>query len=99
MNSWWRCRCMLRAMTMPSRTLSAAKSCGALLLVVVLHGAQPSPLHGQDRQGPVQCLGLRYFINRLHDGVGGRIDVKPDDITQLSTNVRSLESLNCRQRG
>ena len=54
-----------------------------LRLVVVGHGGTASFLQRQARLGPVQRLYLRLFIDRQHHGMGGRRDVKPDDIVQF----------------
>ena len=37
----------------------------------------------QDRLGPVKRLDLALLVNRQHDGVGWRIDIKSDHIAQL----------------
>ena len=70
----------------------------AIALVVVGHDAEPAVLHGQAGLGAVERLDLALLVDRQHDGVRRRVDVKADHVAQLATNCGSLESLNCRQR-
>ena len=69
---------------------------GSVALVVVGHSAQTPLLHGQARLGAVERLDLAFLVYGQDDGVGGRIDVKPNDIAQFATKFGSFESLNCR---
>ena len=68
-------------------------------LVFVGHRASAAFLHRHAGLGAVEGLDLRLLMDREHDGMGGRIDIEPDNITtsrSLSMNFGSLESLNCR---
>jgi hypothetical protein len=69
-----------------------------MALVVVRQGSEPPLLHGQAGLGAVERLNLRLLVQRQHDSVRRRIDVKPTTSRSLSANFGSLESLNCRQR-
>ena len=66
---------------------------GAVALVVVRHGAAAALLHRQARLGAVQRLDLALLVDRQHDGVGGRIDVEPDDVAQLGGELRIVGQL------
>ena len=55
----------------------------AVPLVVVRHGPGAALLHGQTRLGAVERLNLALLVDRQDDGVGRRIDIKPDDVAQL----------------
>jgi hypothetical protein len=56
---------------------------GAVTLVIVGHRAGATLLHRQAGLGAVERLDLALLINRQHDGVVRRIDIKPDDVAQL----------------
>src|SRR6476620_5849840 len=85
---------MLRPMTVPSRTLSAAnRGRGAMALVVVRHGAEPALLQRQARLGAIESLDLALLVERKHDGVGRRIDIEPDHVAQLVDEVRIVREL------
>src|SRR5258707_14007834 len=89
MNSWCRWRCILRPMTVPSRTLRAANRCRrAMTLVVVGHRPGAALLHWQAGLGAVERLDLALFIDREDDGMGGRINIKTDDVAQLVDEAR-----------
>jgi len=62
--------------------------CGAVALIIMHHGSAPARLQRQTRLGAVECLDLRLLIDRKHDGMGGRIDVEPNDILQLGHKLR-----------
>ena len=62
----------------------------AVALVVMGHCAASAPLHRQARLGAVDGLDLRLFVDREDDGVGGRIDIKLDNIAQLVDKLRVL---------
>ncbi len=54
--------------------------CGrAVALVVVRHRAGAAALHGR----VVERLDLALLVDRQHHRVGGRIDVEPDDLSDL----------------
>jgi hypothetical protein len=57
------------------------------------HCAGSAPLHRQARLGAVDGLDLRLFVDREDDGVGGRIDIKPDNIAQLVDKLRVFGEL------
>src|SRR6476620_3935066 len=85
---------MLRPMTVPSRTLSAAnRGRGAMALVVVRHGAEPALLQRQARLGAIESLDLALLVERKHDGVGRRIDIEPDHVAQFVDEVRIVREL------
>ena len=66
---------------------------GAVALVVVGHGAEAPLLHRQARLGAVERLDLRFLVDREDDGMGRRIDVKPDDIAQFADEVGIVREL------
>ena len=67
--------------------------CGSVALVVVSHGAKTPSLHGQARLGAVERLNLAFLVDGQDDGVGGRIDVKPDDIAQFADEIGVVREL------
>ena len=67
---------------------SSEKRRCAVALVVVGHRAGATFLHRQAGLGAVEGLDLRLLIDRKHDGVGGRIDIEPDNIEPITTYVR-----------
>ena len=67
--------------------------CGAVAFVIVGHGSGASLLHRQAGLGTIQRLDLALLVDREHDGVLGRIDVEPDNVTQLSHEVRVVRQL------
>ena len=67
--------------------------CCSIAFVVMGHGAETPFLHRQSRLGAVQRLDLAFLIDGQDDGVGGRIDVKPNNITQFSDEVRVVREL------
>ena len=72
---------------------------GAVALIVVGHGAGTPLLDRQARLGAVESLDLALLVDREHDGMGGRIDIEPDDLAQLvGEGLGSLESLKGRMR-
>jgi hypothetical protein len=54
--------------------------CGAVPLVVVGHRATAAGLERQPGLSAVECLDLRFFVNRQHHRVRRRINVEPDDV-------------------
>jgi hypothetical protein len=62
-------------------------------LVIVGHCAAAATLHRQSRLGAVQCLDLRLLIDRQHQRVLRRIDVKADDILHLRGKFRIARQL------
>ena len=65
----------------------------SVALVVVGHRASTASLHRQARLGAVEGLDLRLLIDREHDGMGGRIDIEPDNIAQLVDELRVVGEL------
>jgi len=65
----------------------------AVAFVIVGHGSEPPFLHWQPRLGTVERLDLALLVDRQHHGVGGRIDVEPDDVTQLGGELWVLGKL------
>ena len=65
----------------------------AVALVVVGHRAGSALLHRQAGLGAVEGLDLRLFVDREDDGMGGRIDIKPDNIAQLVDELRVVGEL------
>ena len=64
--------------------------------VVVGHRAG-GPFLWQAGLSAVERLDLRLFVDREDDGMGGRIDIKPDHVAQLVDELRvvgELELLN-----
>ena len=55
----------------------------AVALLVMGHGAGPALLHWQAGLGAIEGLYLRLFVDREDDGMGGRVDIEPDNIAQL----------------
>ena len=69
--------------------VESSKQCRcAVALVVMGHGAGPTLLHGQAGLGAVEGLDLRLFVDREDDGMGGRVDIEPDNIAQLVDELR-----------
>ena len=66
---------------------------GAVPFVVMRHGAEPPLLQRQARLGAIERLNLALFVDRKHDGVGGRIDIEPDDVAQLVDEVWIVREL------
>ena len=46
------------------------------------HGGDTPLLQGQARLGAVERLDLAILVDREHDGMLGRIDIKPDHVMQ-----------------
>ena len=65
----------------------------AVALVIVGHRAGAAFLHRQAGLGAVEGLDLRLLIDREHDGMGGRIDIEPDNIAQLVDELRVVGEL------
>src|SRR3984957_13008258 len=66
---------------------------GAVALVIVRHGAEPTLLQRQARLGAVEGLDLGLLVDRQHDGVGRRIDIESDHIAQLGDELRIVREL------
>lgn len=66
---------------------------GAVALVVVCHGGDAPLLEGQAWLGAVERLDLAFLVDREHDGMLGRIDVKPHHVMQLLNEVGVVREL------
>ena len=55
---------------------------GAVAFVIMGHGGDTPLLQGQARLGAVERLDLAILVDREHDGMLGRIDIKPDHVMQ-----------------
>ena len=53
-------------------------------LAVVGHGAEAAFHQRQAGLGAVERLNLAVFVDAEHDGVGGRIDIEPDDVARAA---------------
>lgn len=81
-------------MTVPSSTLSAAKSVvRSVPFVVMGHGAGAALLHWQAGLGAVERLDLRLLVNRQHHRMGRRIDVQVDDVGEFLGEGRIVRQL------
>src|SRR3954463_5577963 len=56
---------------------------GAVALVIMGHGAGAALLQRQAGLGPVEGLDLALLVDRQHHGMSRRVDVEPDNVTQL----------------
>src|SRR3984893_4514308 len=72
---------------------SSKQSCCAVAFVVVGHGPCTALLHRQAGLSAIERLDLRLFIDREDDGMGGRIDIKPDHVAQLIDEIRVVGEL------
>ena len=78
----------------PVEHIQSGEECRcAVAFVVVGHGAHTSFLHRRARLSAVKCLDLAFFVDRQHDGVGWRIDIETNDITQFIDEVRIAREL------
>ena len=66
---------------------------GAMPLVVMGHGPAPALLHRQARLGAVKRLNLALFVNRQHQRVVRRIEIKPNDIVHFLCKLRIVREL------
>jgi hypothetical protein len=69
------------------------QGCRAVALVIMGHRAEPPFLERQSRLGPVKRLNLAFLVEGQHDGVCGRIDIKPDDIVEFIGKRRIIRQL------
>ena len=65
----------------------------AVPLVVVGHGSRATLLQRQSGLSAFQRLYLALFIKPQDDGVGGRIDIEPDDVAQFVDKARVVGKL------
>lgn len=54
-----------------------------MALVIVRHGPEPPLLERQAGLDAVERLDLALLVNREHDGMRGRVDIKPDHVEEL----------------
>ena len=66
---------------------------GAVAFVVVRHRPGAARLHRQPRLGAVERLDLALLIDGQNDRMGGRIDIKPDNVAQLVDQPRAVGKL------
>src|SRR5271156_5382420 len=66
---------------------------GAVTFVVVGHRPGPTRLHRQARLGAVKSLDLALLIDREDDGMGGWVDIEPDDILEFLGELRVRRQL------
>ena len=62
-------------------------------LVVVGHGSGAALLQGQARLGAIKRLDLALLVDREHDRVRRRIDIKPDHVAELRDELRIIGEL------
>src|SRR5437763_8608423 len=75
---------MQRPRTVPSRMLRAANRVVVpWALVIMGHGAGAALLQGQAGLGAVKRLDLALLVDRQHHGMSRRVDVEPDNVTEL----------------
>jgi hypothetical protein len=65
----------------------------AVPLIVVRHGSGATLLQRQSGLGAIKRLYLALFVDRQDDGVCGRIDIEPDDVTQFVDEARVVGQL------
>ena len=65
----------------------------SMAFVVVGHGAAAAGFQRQSRLGTVERLDLALFVDRQHHRVGGRIEIKADDIRHFLSELRSTRAL------
>jgi len=65
----------------------------AVALIIVGHGSGAPLLHRQSWLCAVEGLYLRLLVNTKHYGVGGRIDVKANDVANLRRKLRIIGKL------
>ena len=66
----------------------------SMALVIVGQGSGAPFLHRQTRLRAVERLDLALLVERKHQRLVRRVEVKPDDILDLLAEPRSFESLN-----
>ena len=62
-------------------------------LIVVRHSSGPSLLERQAGLGSVEGLDLAFLVERQDDRVGGRRDIKADDVAELVDELRIIGKL------
>jgi hypothetical protein len=81
-------------MRVPSRTLRGGQQRRrAVTLVVVGHRPGPARLHRQARLSAVEDLDLALLVDRADHGVGRRVDIETDDVTELFDEPRVVGEL------
>jgi hypothetical protein len=100
MNSWCRWRCLQRPSTVPSSTprsplaapegrlVGREQGRGAVPEVIMRHGCRLIRLHRQSRLRAVEGLDRGFLVDRQHKAVRRRVDVEPNDVTQLGDDLR-----------
>jgi hypothetical protein len=72
---------------------SGEQSGGAVPDVVVGHRAATALFQRQPWLGAIERLNLALLVHREHDGMGGWVDVEPDDVAQLGGELRIVGRL------
>jgi len=70
---------------------------GAMALVVVGHGGEPTLLDRQAGLGAIEGLDLALLVERQHDGMGRRIDIETDDVSELGGKLRVVGQLEAAE--
>ena len=65
----------------------------SMAFVVVGHGAAAAGFQRQSRLGTVERLDLALFVDRQHHRMGGRIEIKADDIRHFLSELRITRAL------
>jgi len=71
---------------------------GAVPLIIVGHRLAAPGLDRQSGLSAVERLDLALLVEAENHGVGGRIDIEPDDVGQLAAKLGSHERLKVRSR-
>lgn len=66
---------------------------GAVALVIMGHRPGSPLLERQAGLGSVECLNLALLVERQDNRVGGRRDIKADDVTELLDKLRIIGKL------
>ena len=66
--------------------------CRAVTHIVVRHRSGAAFLQRQSGLRAIKRLNLTLFVDRQDNGVGGRIDIEPDDVAQFVDEARSFRS-------
>src|SRR5271169_743946 len=67
---------------------SSKQRSGAVSLIIMGHRSAPPRLQRQARLGAVERLDLAFFVDAEHHRVRRRVDIQPDDVTQLGNELR-----------
>ena len=77
------------------------KAAGLAGVTLIVSGASlragPAGLHRQTGLGAVERLDLALLVDGQHDRMGGRVDIKADDVAQLRHELRIARELEAAQ--